>query len=435
MKVLHVVGGGLDDGASRGAVWLHRALLAHRVESRLLVRHAPADDPSVVSPDMGAARRLLWRARARLDSAPLRLYPRRQRRMFSVGWLGLDITQEPAYAWADVINLHWVNNGMVALRRLPAVTKPLVWTLRDMWPFTGGCHYAMGCRRYVDGCGACPQLGSGSANDLSALAARWKRRLLPERTVVVGISRWIGECARASSALGHLDVRVIPNSIDTSLFHRVDKAEARSRLGLPADARIVLSGSLDPANFYKGYDLWQPMANELARDGIMITLFGRHQPQRDDPPHLHTFGLIRDDARLRDIYAAADAFVLPSREEAFGKTAAEALACGTPVVAFDATGPRDIVTHQVTGHLATPFAVGDLISGVRWILADRARAQRLSVAAAQDASSRFSAAVAATRYRDLYEELLARREAAARRARAFVEPAAALSNPEPTSLG
>lgn len=434
LKVLHVLGGSLDDGAARGALWLHRGLVAAGVDSRILVPHGLPGDPSTVSPAMGAARRVLWRLVTKLDHTVLRLYPHRQARMFSVGRLGLDIASDPAYAWADVVNLHWVNNGMAALGRLPRIDKPLVWTLRDMWPFTGGCHYAMDCNRYVGGCGACPQLGSDSPNDLSARAARWKRSFVPKSAVIVGISRWISDCARASRALGHLDIRVILNSVDTSIFYPVDKAAARARLGLPADARIVLSGSLQPANFYKGYDLWQAAAGELQKDGVLFALFGSHQPQPGDPARVRGFGLVRDDARLRDIYAAADVFVLPSRQEAFGKTGAEALACGTPVVAFDATGPRDIVRHATTGYLAEPFAVPALVAGIRWVLADRTRARRLSAAAVEDARARFAPAVAAAQYRTLYEELAARRHAAARRARPCAEPDTAFPEPEPAPL-
>lgn len=431
LKVLHVLGGSLDEGAARGALWLHRGLLAAGVDSRILVPQGLPDDPSTVSPALGPARRLVWRLMTKLDYAVLRLYPHRQARTFSVGRLGLDIARDPAYAWADVINLHWVNNGMAALGRFPQITKPLVWTLRDMWPFTGGCHYAMDCNRYVGGCGACPQLGSDSANDLSARAARWKRRFVPAGTTIVGISRWISDCARASRALGHLDIRVILNSVDTSTFYPVDKAAARARLGLPLDARIVLSGSLQPVNFYKGYDLWQAAAGELQPDGLLFTLFGRHQPQQGDPARICRFGLVRDDERLRDIYAAADVFVLPSRQEAFGKTGAEALACGTPVVAFDATGPRDIVRHQTTGYLAEPFAVPDLAAGLRWVLADPERARQLSAAAAEDARTRFAPAVAAAQYRTLYEDLTLRRQAEARRAAASAGAAGPVPVPMP----
>lgn len=402
MKVLHVVGGRLGDGAARGAVWLHRGLQACGVESRILVRRAPADDRSITTPVLGPGERLLWRLGTKLDHLRLSLYPRRQTRTFSVGRFGLDIIRQPAYAWADVINLHWVTHGMAAIRRLAAIDKPLVWTLRDMWPFTGGCHYAMDCDRYTIGCGACPQLGSRRKHDASAAGARRKHRFVPRHTVLVGISRWIGECARASAALGHLDVRVIPNSIDTDLFSPVPKAEARARLKLPADARIVLSGSLDPRNFYKGYDLWQAAAADLAGDAVLFVQFGAHRPHPRDPRRLWVFGLVRNDSRLRDLYAAADVFVMPSRQEAFGKTAAEALACGTPVVAFDATGPRDIVSHGVTGYLARPFDPIDLADGVRWVLADPERAAALGAAAAREARTRFARSVAAAQYRDLY---------------------------------
>jgi glycosyltransferase involved in cell wall biosynthesis len=409
MKVLHVVGGGPEDGATRGALWLHRGLLACGVDSRVLTPEAWTQDPMMVSATSGRFQRLVMRLRNRLDSLPTHFYPHRQRRIFSVGRFGLNVGKHPSCAWADVVNLHWVNRGMIAVGGLPSIGKPLVWTLRDMWPLTGGCHYSLECARYTTGCGRCPQLGSRSANDLSAKMSRSKRHFVPKDTVIVGISRWISECARASAALGHLDHRVISNIIDTEVFFPVAKAEARRRLGLPRDARIVLAGSLYAKDFYKGFDLWQAAVAALRHDGLLFAHVGRYLPDPGDPAGMRSFGLIRDDALLRDIYAAADVFVLPSRQEAFGKTGAEALACGTPVVAFDATGPRDIVEHRVTGYLARPFQAADLAAGIRWVLDDRERAARLSTAAAEAARRRFAATVAAIQYRDLYQELLGRR--------------------------
>lgn len=118
------------------------------------------------------------------------------------------------------------------------------------------------------------------------------------------------------------------------------------------------------------------------------------------------FGYIADNERLRTLYCAADVLVFPSIQEAFGKVAAEALACGTPVVAFDATGPRDIVRHKQTGYAARPFDPADLASGVRWLLADRDRLLRIGNQAAADARERFSPATAAGRYRELYREII-----------------------------
>lgn len=409
MRVLHLVANQPGTGAWRGAHWLHLALRELGVESLILTKaYQPPDDPTVLSLSQTKLQKLTFKVLPRLARGQVWPYRNREPVIFNTGFDGVDFTSHPAYRQADLIHLHWIN-GLVRMRTLRKIAKPIVWTMRDMWPFTGGCHYSLECERYREGCGRCPQLGSSSNADLSRLVIRHKQANVPRDLHAVGISTWLSECAARSQVMRGMDVRTIFNNVDTTRFSPIDKSTARRVLGLPCDRRLVLVGALDIADFYKGFDRFRAALRHLETDGLHVVFFGR--ASRDVLAQLgvaHTsLGFLHDEVALRLAYSAADVFVAPSLMEAFGKTIVESMACGTPVVCFDATGPRDIVTHQLTGYRARPFDPADLAQGIRWVLSllseDYAA---LCEAARRRAVENFDSSVIARHYLGLYRQLL-----------------------------
>lgn len=429
MKVLHLSAQDLGGGAFRGAYSLHRGLLEAGVESRLLVDRKLSDDPSVVAPGSGLGRALA-RVRPSLDQLPLRAHPARRAGVFSPAWLPTRVAARVAALEPDLLHLHWVNGGLLHPAALRKIRRPLVWTLRDMWPFTGGCHYAEGCDGFRRACGRCPALGSGRARDLSAWLHARKRRAWEDVDLdVVAISRWLADQARASTLLGGKRIHVIPNGIDTRRFRPIERAAAREILGLRADVPLVVYGAIAATrDARKGFaELRRALEICRARGGgagsgdtgsgsaagdagFELLVFGAGQPEHDLVPGVraHYAGTLHDDGSLALHYAAADVVVVPSREEAFGKTAAEALACGRPVVAFGATGLLDVVEHERTGYLAKPFEPESLAEGIRWVLAEPERREALGRAAREDAVRRFDLAVVARTYAALYQRILLR---------------------------
>ena len=409
MKVLHLVTWEPLGGATLGAYWLHRALRELGVDSTILTNNnTTVDDESVISLADSRVARLKMAASRRMAQIPLRVYRRRQNRIFSTGLNGLDFTRHPAYLSADLVHLHWVN-GLVSTRALRRVTRPLVWTLRDMWPFTGGCHYSMECERFTEGCGACPQLGSSRDNDLSRFVARRKQASVPKDIRIVGISRWLSDCASRSAVFRDCSVSTISNNVDTRLFSPMPRQVARQALGLHGDKRIVLIGAPNVAIFYKGFDLFLRAIDELRRDDVHVVTFGRSGSEQLDSMGVSntSLGYLDSTEDLRAAYSAADVFVAPSRMDAFGKTLVEAMLCGTPVVGFNATGPKDIVEHRVTGYLAEPFSPEDLARGIRWVLEQSPGVQAdMSRNAQAQARERFDSRVIAQQYLELYREIM-----------------------------
>lgn len=410
MKVLHLVAGELSSGAARGAYWLHQAMREIGVDSTILTNSTETyGDDSVISLARSPLQRLKFAVTKRIGRAPFRAYRKRQRRILNTGLDGIDFTRHPAYAAADLIHLHWIN-GLVRIGMLKNVNRPIVWTLRDMWPFTGACHYAYDCERYTDACGRCPQLRSDSERDLTYYVLRHKQRSLPRGVRVVGISRWISECAKESTLFRDCEVMTISNNVDVRAFTPLPKTKARQALGLEDGKKIILVGAQDAASFYKGFEFFLEALTSFERDDVHVLLFGGSAASLPDSVGIQSthLGFLSDIDELRAAYSAADVFVAPSRMDAFGKTLVEAMACETPVVCFDATGPRDIVEHRVSGYKAEPFSALDLARGMRWILEQSAESHSaLCKNARERAERRFDSRVIARQYESLYRDALA----------------------------
>ncbi len=199
MKVLHLIGGEFYGGAAKGAYLLHQGLIKLGVNSKVLTSSKETfNDETVESIIRSKKEKILNLIRSQLDYMPLYLYRNRQDHIFSNNLIGYDFTKHLLYEWADIINLHWVNGGFVRIKDISKISKPVVWTMRDMWPMTGGCHYTMDCNNYLTGCGKCPQLASDSKNDLSSWNIKRKQKHIPENVILIGISKWISECAKNS---------------------------------------------------------------------------------------------------------------------------------------------------------------------------------------------------------------------------------------------
>lgn len=408
IKVLHLVSGDLSGGAARGAYWLHRGLLKNGIHSRILTDgNTNLLDETVFSIAENSRGKLARALRSRLNAVLTVFYPNRKGKNFSTGFFGYDFTKTRFYAEAMIIHLHGVDGGFVSMRHLSNIQKPIVWTLRDMWPMTGGCHYSMGCNNFVTGCGGCPQLGSNTKFDLSRFVCLTKKKYIPKTVKVVGISHWLSNQAKESLLFKPYDVCTISNNIDTQLFTPIEKIIARSILGIHTEKKIILTGAQSLNDFYKGFDKYLQAICHLNKDKYHLCFFGNVDQQLVSELgfSFSIFGFLHDAISLRLAYSAADIFVAPSIMEAFGKTLAEAMACGTPVVCFDATGPRDIVDHMVNGYRAIPFESEDLARGIEWVCKNQ-DIVKMENSARNKVTLFFDNSVIAKQYIELYKNIL-----------------------------
>jgi glycosyltransferase involved in cell wall biosynthesis len=414
MKVLHLSESD-SGGAGRATLRLHQGLQRIGVDSQILVQLKYSDNKAVLAPrttfgKFCAKLKLL----EHLDALPLKLYPQRKAGDFSLQWLPDRIASKVAQFAPDVVNLHWVCHGYLAIETVAKFNKPLVWFLTDMWPFTGGCHYSQECSRYQKSCGACPLLNSNKKNDLSHWV--WQRKAKAWKALnltIVTPSTWLAQCAGSSSLFQGRPIEVIHPGLDLTRYKPIEQRFARNVLNWPQDKQIILFTALYPTtDRRKGFHLLQPALHSLSKAGwqekLELMIFGLSQPEYPIDVGLKSSYISRlyDDISLAMMYSAADVTVVPSIQESFGQTASESLACGTPVVAFNATGLQDIVEHQKNGYLAQPYQSEDLARGLVWVLENKERYQKLCDRARQKAEQQFSLDIQARRYVSLYRTLL-----------------------------
>ena len=411
MKVLMLNTFDAVAGADRAARRLQQGLRGAGVDAGLLVHLRYGVGNGILCRD-APLRRMLRRLKLYLGTLPVRCYANRPVNNFTPALLPDRLPAQVAGIAPDIVHLHWLGAGFCRIESIGRLKPPLVWTLHDSWPFTGGCHVPGDCRKYRERCGACPVLGSEREEDLSRRT--WQRKAQSWRHLpltLVAPSRWLADCARESSLFRECRVEVIPNGLDTETYRPMDKRAAREQLGLPLDRPIVLFGAVNPlVDPNKGWHLLQPALKLVGKrlPNAMAAVFGADAPAiAPDLGMAAVFlGRLHDDAALVAAYSAADVMVVPSLQEAFCQAASEAMACGTPVVAFGATGLLDVVGHQGSGYLAQPYDSDDLARGVLWVLEDRDRQANLSGHARRKAEKEFGSDRVAEQYLSLYRELL-----------------------------
>jgi glycosyltransferase involved in cell wall biosynthesis len=416
-SVLHLSTSDIGGGAAIAAHRLHGALKRSGVASRMAVRERKSADADVIPADpRGSIRGLVARLQAKqydLERRWTSKAPSPELCYFSD-----DRVPSPnrlrGLPEADVLNLHWVAHFLDYRRffRGLATGQPLVWTLHDMAPMTGGCHYAMSCDRFTARCGACPLMGSSGSRDLTRRIHDRKatalQSLAPETTRIVAPSHWLAEQARKSALLGRFDVEVVPNGLDVETFAPRDKTAARDVLGLPRDARIVLFAADNVGDHRKGMDLLLKAVEELSLGPVTLVAIGSVGGRL--PEGSVSLGRIENGRLMSHVYSAADVFVLPTRADNLPNVLVEALACGVPCVSFRVGGVPDVVRHGMTGLLAEPEDVASLRDTLATLLADDDLRARMGRKGREVVVGEFADTLVAGRYVRIYEQLIEARE-------------------------
>ena len=395
-------------GASVAALRLLDALRANTVNATMLTYYKQTKHPHVKSAlaRISGIEKLWLRTVIRRAMNQSEAYRVQHHAMWSSNRLANPFHNILNRSDANLLHLHWVGTGLLPLAAFPKLNKPIIWTLHDMWAFTGGCHYSQGCNRYQTHCQNCPLLDNPHEHDTSYHV--FEDKLKHWRDVPMTIitpSHWLADCARNSVILQNKTIEVIPNPIDTTEFYPFDKTCARKLMKLPADKKLILFGAGYIHAPGKGFSALQAALAKLNPETTELVLFGGGDVDASAfPVRVHQKGVV-DDLRLLLLYNAADVLVLPSREDNLPNTVMEALACGTPCVAFNIGGMPDMIDHQQNGYLAQPFAVDDLAHGIEWVLSE-ADAAALSHYAREKVLSRFSMDVVAKQYIAVYERVL-----------------------------
>lgn len=411
MRVLIVNTAERTGGAAIAANRLLHALNRNGIEARMLVRDRKTDAADVINIPQS------WRLKAKFmwERGVIWLNNGLSKQgifQVDIANAGNDITAMPEFQWADVIHLHWVNQGFLSLKNLERILasgKPVVVTLHDQWYFTGICHYSGDCDKYQEQCMCCPML-KGPGMDLARSVFDRKRAIYKGRNMTfVGCSRWMADLARKSRLTQGHAVTNIPNAIDTDVFKPMDKVAARQRHHLPADKKLLLFGAQRITDPRKGFRFLAEACERLSTttgDLGIVVLGGDAQSVKEALPlPVYTIDYLSNEAEIAQLYNAVDLFVTPSLQDNLPNTIVESMACGTPCVGFDIGGIPEMIAHQENGYVATYCDSNDLANGIAWCL-DPDRHPALSAAARSAAVAAYSEAVAARRYQAIYQSAL-----------------------------
>jgi glycosyltransferase involved in cell wall biosynthesis len=400
-------------GAAKAAARLNRGLQDIGIDARMLVQSKSSDAKDVIGTGDPLVK-FLYGVRTYLGTLPVRFYPNKPVNNFTPALMPDNLAGRVLGLAPDILHLHWLGAGFMRVETLRKFQMPIVWTLHDSWAFTGGCHMPYECVRYREMCGFCPVLGSKHEADLSRWVWRRKKKVLKGLNLtLVAPSRWLAECVMSSALLRDARLEVIPNGLDVTLFKPIDKHFARDLLGLSQDKKYILFGAVNSTSDpNKGFRYLLPaiqiLSAKLRQDNTELMIFGSSEPAELPPFGIKAtyLGRLHEETSLAILYSAADIFVFPSVQETLGYTAMEAMACGTPCVAFRQGGVPDLIDHEQNGYLALPFEPEDLARGIEWILEDDTQREALSKAAREKVEKEFDLSIVARRYADLYRDVL-----------------------------
>ena len=417
MKVVHLSSSDLSGGASIACKRISDALVINGVDSNLLVQKKNSTDFRVNSTTKNLLSKLNYYARFVSDEGYIRLFTNKKRGRFSNPLFGLDISKDSLLQSSDIVHLHWINGGYLSLnslKKLKQLNKPIVWTLHDMWAFTGGCHYSLECRKFENECNYCPSLKNMGKNDTSNKIFHDKSFFDELNLTIVTCSKWLKLEAEKSQLLREKRIVNISNTLDTNLYKPLDVKTARNKLGLKEDKIYMLFGAMNIVDERKGFAHLlgglTNLASELinTKDEIEIIIFGKANEKLLDsiPFKRNYFGNFKNEDDIIYCYNAADIFIAPSLQDNLPNTVLESLSCGTPVVAYNVGGLPDMIDHLSNGYLADANSVEDLTNGVKWYLKNKSNVESLSFNARDKVIKNFSQKIVAGKYEELYRNLI-----------------------------
>mgnify|MGYP003701054109 CR=1 FL=1 len=406
MNVLHINGSDLLGGAAIAGYRLHEGLLSQGIESRLLVGDAVT----------GSDRVALTPRNPRIEKQTSRLAWR-----LGLNYINLfstfKIRQHPFYQSADILNFHSLHGGYFNYLAIPSLTenKPAVWTLHDMWAFTGHCSYSYDCERWKTGCGKCPYPDTYPAIKRDSTRLEWKlkkRAFDRSKLAIVSPSRWLAGLAN-ESLLGAHPVSYIPNGLDTEVFKPLDAEECRLKLGIARDKKVLMFGAQTLSDTRKGGDLMlkalQSLPASLKAETMLLTI-GQNSETIAEAVDMQVLnlGYVDSDELKATAYSAADLFIFPTRSDNLPLVLQESMACGTPMVSFKVGGVPELVRPGITGYLARAEDVEDFRNGIVELLSNNMLLDDLGRNCRTIAVEEYSVKLQAERYLELYSEMLRR---------------------------
>jgi len=406
MKILHLSTTDIKGGAGIAAYRLHKGLIGHGVKSLMFVQRKYGHRKDVYCP-RNIFEKIFGYFCIVGDKAIAGIFGQKKSDEISPALLAsMDIDTIDKFN-PDIVNIHWTCGGFLNPEKIGRIKKPIVWTMHDMWPFSGISHYRLSSNNYINKI-------SENDNFFNQWALKRKKKSLShlDNLTVVSPSAWLKKEAQCSYLFKNFKIKNIPNGIDINLFKKYDKISSRKKYDLPLDKILLLFGAVKPfSNRRKGVGLLVRVIKILSKsklkNKIALVVFGskKNSKIKFNLP-IYFIGKISDEKDLAKVYSAADLFIAPSEEDNLPNTVMESMACETPVVAFGIGGMPDMIDDGKNGILIAPYNVGAMAKKILLILQNKKHLEKLSSEARKKIKRKFNINLIAKKYYQLYQSIL-----------------------------
>lgn len=321
-----------------------------------------------------------------------------------------EISKTEVFKRADLVHFHNLHGGYFSPFAIAHLSKlkPAVWTLHDQQAFTGHCACVFDCEKWKTGCHDCPDIENypGILNDTSAFLYEIKKKIYQNSGLtIVAPSKWLLNMVK-ESILGHFDIKLIYNGVNPNIFKNINKNEARDKLDLPKDKKILLFSALtgldDPL---KGGEFIKTAYEELKNDDILFICTGGKE-KREINENFFEFEYIADENELALFFAASDLFIYPALTDNCPLSVLESMSCGTPVISFKTGGIPELVQHLESGYIADYKDKNDFVNGIKTLLNSEELLKKCSHQAREIVLTEFTIDLMLEKYMELYYETI-----------------------------
>ncbi|ACF14963.1 glycosyl transferase group 1 [Chloroherpeton thalassium ATCC 35110] len=405
-------------GAAKACIRLHLGLLEEGLRSNLLTLDASQQSIlnsfQYIKLKKSYPRRIirrLYRTITEIDEKERHIIQFRPKgfELFSFATSPHRIQEHPFYKRADIINLHWISGFLDYSSFFKNVNKPVVWTLHDMNPFTGGCHYAGDCFGFQKICSDCPQLkGTIDANYAATMLEKKLNSLKHGNCnlIIAAPSKWLFQQSQKSKLFQKIPHILIPYGLPEQFFFPQEKNISKQKLNISPNKKVILFVSDSVENKRKGFDILLNSLSKIDRsfDFVLCAVGHLDKENIKNVDNLHLLGSISDESTMSTIYSAADVFVIPSLEDNLPNTVLESLMCGTPVIGFNIGGISDMIVHGENGYLVNQTNSDALAEAINKFLSGSDPFDRGVIR--NEAVKNYALRVQAKKYIQLYQEIL-----------------------------
>tara|TARA_Y100000816_G_scaffold240316_1_gene186884 strand:- start:1300 stop:2541 length:1242 start_codon:yes stop_codon:yes gene_type:complete len=408
LRVLHINSSDIYGGAAKAVLSLHNSLMNENIQSYILTNNKNTEIKNDISKS-SSLRNIIDIFKNGVARKICKLYSSNKKETLSISIFKTNILKEINNFDCDLINLHWICSEFISIEQIKKINKPIVWSLYDMWPFSGAEHYSDD-ERYKIGYLQNNRNKDESGIDINKWVWNRKKKNFNFPFKLVAPSQWLQHTAQESSIFKNFKIEKVGHPIDIEFWKPSNKINSKEILNISSKKKLLVffsSGSTQ--NHRKGLDYLFEIIKKLKIDDNKYELLIVGQKKiknflgKDNVKYIN---YLKDEISRKILYSAADLILSPSRREAFGLVVAESAACGVPSVGFENTGLSETIQHKKTGYLAKENNVNDFATGVEWFFEDVSRFGELGLNAREHIKSNFMDKLIAKKYINIYQNIL-----------------------------